>query len=231
MLRENALRFIPSMRHLDMRYRLMNLKSLGVDFRSIVDVGAGQGDWTRLAAAIWPAANIVGFEPNKHERDALDRLTKELPRFRYHMCFLGRGRQDSVAYLDRGRITSLLAPQDVQGAKAAEAPMESLDELIGSGSVAPPDFVKVDVQGYELEVLRGASHALAGCTAVLLECSLLRLFDGAPRIDEVIEFMRERQLIWYDIAGIVRRPSDDALWQLDLIFLREGNALLTPQPH
>jgi FkbM family methyltransferase len=184
-----------------------------------------------LAASIWPRARIVGFEPNAHERDALERLTRELPHFSYHMCFLGPQRKVAVAYSDRGRITSLLAPENVMGGARAEAPMDSLDAMIDRGDVRPPDFIKIDVQGYELEVLRGAPRALAGCTAALLECSLLRLFDGAPRIDEVIDFLRERQMIWYDVAGIVRRPNDDALWQLDLIFLREGQALLEPQAH
>jgi FkbM family methyltransferase len=230
LLRRSALQVIPTMRHLDMQFRLRNLRRLGFSPRTIIDVGAGHGDWTRMVAKIWPDARITGFEPNQTERESLEATKRDVPQFRYLAFFLGPQSRQSVQYRNRGTTTSLLAqPEDV--GLPAEAPMMMLDQMTSEGALEQPDFIKLDVQGYELEVLRGGERVLKNCTAALLEVSLFPLFDGAPRAHDVIDFMRQRGMIWYDVMGILRRPSDDALWQLDLMFLREGHPLLKPQPH
>ena len=93
------------------------------------------------------------------------------------------------------------------------------------------DFIKLDVQGYELEVLRGAQRILAGVEAVLLEVSLLKINRGAPILDEVVAFMRERQFVAYEILEIHRRPLDRAMNQVDIIFVRQDSPLLADTSH
>ena len=53
-----------------------------------------------------------------------------------------------------------------------------LDELLASGRVPQPQFMKLDVQGFELEVLKGATKMLQAAEVVLLEVSFTRFFPG-----------------------------------------------------
>jgi len=122
-LRRAALSTIPSMRHLDMGKRLEHMAGLGFQPQTIVDVGAAEGTWSRMAAGIWPNARLIGFEPNRTNEAKLERTRRELPQFAYHLCFLGAeiGR---VTYVDRGTQTSLYT--DAPGSDDAEMRTVSL---------------------------------------------------------------------------------------------------------
>lgn len=222
-LRQLALRTIPSMRHLDMPMRLVQLERNGFQPRVIYDIGASTGEWARMAAKIWPQARIYGFEPNAADQPALEQTRHELSNFDFRRCFLGP-EQKTVRFQSAGVATSMLDPSN-SATGGEEAPMLVLDQLIAEGQVPPPDFIKIDVQGYELDVLGGATEALRHCQAILLEVSFFRFFPGFPLVDEVVRFMRDAGYFWYDILGCLRRPHDDALAQMDLLFLSENHPL------
>ena len=220
-LKRSALATIPSLRHLDMSTRLGRLRQLGFDPRSIVDVGAGSGEWATLAASIWPLAQIIGFEPNRAERPHLEQTRQNLPDFDFIQGVLGPARRE-IRYRSAGHQTSLLEA-DTSATESAE--MYVLDELIEEGRVPSPQFIKIDVQGFELEVLKGAGKAMRHCEGVLLEVNFYEFLPGAATVAETISFFREREFVLYDVAGILRRPSDDALWQMDMVFLPIDHAL------
>jgi FkbM family methyltransferase len=223
-LRGAALKSIPSMRHLDMGMRLRHLASLGFAPAVIHDIGAAEGAWARMAHSIWARAKIVGFEPNQSRVPALEATRAEVPGFEYHRCFLGE-RPGEVKYADQQDQTSLfMAAQNAGG--GASAPMLVLDELVGSGKVPAPQLMKLDVQGYELQVLRGASRALETCEVAILEANVYRLSDGMPTAREVLQFMWAAGFEWYDLMGMLRRGSDDAMAHLDLVFVKTGHRLL-----
>lgn len=223
LLRNAALATIPTMRHLDMQRRLSHMRALGFMPTSILDVGAASGLWSRMVAKIWPEARILGVEPNARNVPSLEEAGRQLPSFEYWRGFLGEGRK-TVAYSDRAAQTSLL-DATANAAADASADMITLDELLRQRQFPGPDFIKLDVQGYELAVLSGGPEALTRCQAVLMEVSHMRFFDGMPTADEAIDYMRERGFAWYDVMGIYRRPSDDALAQLDLMFVRQDHPL------
>ena len=220
-LREVALRFVPSMRHLDMRMRLRHMAALGFSPRTIIDVGAADGEWSRMAAAIWPHARIVAFEPRESKRPQLEGTRRDLAHFVYHICFLGAAHGEAT-YDDRGNQTSLYA-NDPGGRDRAE--MRTLDECFDSGLLPQPDLVKLDVQGYELEVLAGGDRALRGVQAVLAETSFYKFHPSMPVADDVIAHMKARGLVIYDVMGLLRLGEDDALGQMDIMFIRSDHPL------
>ena len=214
-LKRAALASIPSLRHYDMPTRLRRLQQLGFDPRSIVDVGAGSGQWAQMAADIWPSARIFGVEPNLAELPLLEQVRDSLSNFDFVQGVLGPQRR-AVQYRSAGHQTSLL---DSDTAATETAQMYVLDEMVAEGRILSPQFIKLDVQGFELEVLRGAANALRACDGVLLEVNLYEFLPGAATVAETMAFFRERDFVLYDVAGVLRRPSDDALWQMDMVFL------------
>jgi FkbM family methyltransferase len=221
LLREVALRIIPSMRHLDTPRRLRHLASLGFAPRTIFDVGAAEGEWSRMAAAIWPGADLVGFEGRASSAPALEATQRALAHFRYHRCFLG-ARSGRTAFADRGHQTSFYATAD-GGDQGAE--MRTLDEMSEAGLVPQPDFIKLDVQGYEIEVLSGAPRLLGGVQAVLAETSFYRFHPSMPTAADLIAWLEARGFAIYDVMELIRLPEDDALGHLDFLFLRADHPL------
>lgn len=89
-------------------------------------------------------------------------------------------------------------------------------------------MLKLDVQGYELEVLKGSSQALRAADVVLMEASLVPINDGCPLIGEVMSFMYDHRFRVFDFCSQIRR-ADGVLWQTDLLFLKAGSGI-TPDP-
>ena len=97
--------------------------------------------------------------------------------------------------------------------------MTTLDEVVGS-VITSPQLLKLDVQGYEVEVLKGATRILAHTEVALLEVSLIEYNAGSPLFAEVIACMSNAGFAAYDICGYARRESDRALFQVDMLFVR-----------
>jgi hypothetical protein len=82
-------------------------------------------------------------------------------------------------------------------------------------------------KAYELEVLKGARNTLSQVSAILAEVNLIDIHKGAPLLDELLMFLRDRDFVAYDICGLSRRPLDRALWQADFIFVPLNSRLRT----
>ena len=92
-------------------------------------------------------------------------------------------------------------------------------------------MLKIDSQGYELEILKGSSRLLQKTSSVLLEISIIEINEGAPLLHEVVAFMASHGFLACEIMELHRRPFDQALNQLDFLFVREDSPLLADKRH
>jgi hypothetical protein len=82
-----------------------------------------------------------------------------------------------------------------------------------------------------LEILRGGRTALASSQAVLMEVSVYHLSPEMPLVLDVLNHMDANGFFWYDILGLLRRQSDDAMSQMDFLFLRRDHPLFRDSWH
>jgi hypothetical protein len=69
--------------------------------------------------------------------------------------------------------------------------------------------------------LKGATATLKSVEVVVVELSLIRLHPIAPTYRDIIDWLDDQGFRILDIAGFIRRPVDDALWQIDGVFARK----------
>jgi hypothetical protein len=100
-------------------------------------------------------------------------------------------------------------------------PVARVDALVAQRGLPGPYVLKVDVEGFELDVLAGAEAILPQTELVLLEVSLFRLNGANPQLGDVVCAMRDRGYVVYDIYNGHLRPLDGALAQVDLAFVRD----------
>ena len=86
--------------------------------------------------------------------------------------------------------------------------------------------MKVDVQGFELDVLEGASDVLDQFEVIVLEVSIIRI-GKVPTFYEVMQYMHAKGYRLYDFLPMYYRPLDNALWQGDAIFVRNDSSLVS----
>jgi len=211
-------------------WSLRNIAALGFQPRRIVDVGAYVGGWTRMAKAIFPGASVLMIEAQREREGNLRRVCDEFNgSVTYRMSLLGATHRERAPFYQLETGSSVLFEQSSIERTKVEYEMQTLDDVAVEAGFDEVDLLKLDVQGYELEVLKGASRTLSGVQVILTEVSLLGVNKGAPLLREVIEFMSSRGFRVYDICSLIRRPLDGALWQSDLLFVREGHPLLASE--
>lgn len=205
---------------------LARAHDLGLRPARIFDVGAYQGDFARLCRKLWPRAEIVCFEPLDEPRERLQKWATNQANVLINNCLLGASNQVSVALHTSETASSVLTEQVNSEMPIIMRQMLRLDDWVRQHKLpSARSFLKLDVQGYELEVLKGAEDTLRDVEAILAEVNLLDIHAGVPLLAELVGWLYARGFVAYDLCGQTRRPLDRALWQVDMLFLRENGLL------
>lgn len=201
-----------------------------VDCDLLLDVGANRGQFSLMARALHSELTIHAFEPLPTEIRVYQNLLGSRPRVTLHQHALGEtageftfhisGRADSSSMLPIGELQTKFFPTTGEVAQC-QVQVRTLDSLTECWAFAKRALLKLDVQGYELNVLRGAKEALRHCAFVYVECSHLPLYTGQALYSEVENFLRDE--------GFVMRRQANEQWaggklvQADYLFGRSDH--------
>lgn len=207
---------------------ITGLAKRGFSPESIVDIGAAGGLWTQSALQHWPNAHYLLIEPLEERREVLDRLSHKYPNVEYLIAGASdqEGNMEFNVFHDQlTRSSFLFGAGEGNGIEGRSVPVVTLDGLLESGQLKQPQFMKLDVQGYEQKVLQGATNVMEKCEMIILELEFFRHKKESVLLHELIAWMAERNFLPYEILGVLRRPYDDAMGQCDIAFLKEDHVL------
>jgi len=206
-----------------MDFLLQDLKARGFDCRSVLDVGACIAYWSRVAKEVFPDAKFTLIEPLSETREMLDKFCNDFPGTVLVPNGVAAERGEKVFTIwDDLFGSSFLIERDkslLAEGKQRIVKMITIDDLVNEG-MEIPDLVKLDIQGYELEALRGAKKLFGQTEVFIMEVSLFVFHNSMPILKDVINFMDERGYKVYDFPGFLRRPHDGALGQCDICFVK-----------
>lgn len=201
-------------------------------YRTIVDVGANRGQFLLVAARRFPEATLIAFEPLPGPRD---RLRQAMPRRRpvrmFEVALSDRSGQAALHVSRADDSSSLLPITAAQAAtfpgtdEVAQLPVRTarLDVVLGLVDLEPPVLLKVDVQGGELAVLKGAAGLLPGIDTVLVECSFAELYEGQPLADAVVRFLTGNGFALHSVGSLSTDKRGRPV-QADFVFERRTAA-------
>lgn len=198
----------------------------GRDFGTVVDVGASRGQFASFARDRFPGATVICFEPLPESRDALATVLQgqaEILPFAVGdqagtSVFHVSAADDSSSLLPIGRRQREEYP-GTEESREVDVQVVTLADALEDRALRSPALLKVDVQGFELAVLRGAGELLDRFDEVFVECSFVELYDGQALADEVIAFLLARGLRFAGPFGVSYGRGGQAL-QADLLFKR-----------
>jgi FkbM family methyltransferase len=212
----------------ELRSCLEGLRARGLAPRQVVDVGAHEGAWSRVAREVFPGAAFTLVEPRVEMAPHLERFCAETPGSRWVRA--GAGRREGelpLAVRPDGGSSSFLASAvewaESDGGQRRTAPVVTLDSLCAGAP--PPELVKIDAEGFELAVLAGAETLLGATEVFILEAAFFRFRPDQPTFVEIVRFMDGRGYRPYDFAWFLRRPLDGALGLADVVFARADGPL------
>lgn len=213
---------------------LRTLKQLGFEPQTIYDVGASDGIWSYLASWVFPRARFELFDPlmseNKYLHSRSDhpslRQFHRQASVRRHEIALGSEDMSEgglSVYPDLVGSTTLQLDAPPEQVEKRNTSFARLDTYAESAALPPPDLLKLDTQGSELDILSGAKRLLSSATAVLCECWLFQGYGNAtPLWLDVANYLEAHDFDMFDFGWVYRRPSDQRPATVDVLFVRRG---------
>ncbi len=204
---------------------LSHAASLGFAPATVIDVGAAEGSFTKECLHVFPQASYVLVEPLQEFAPALARLQASMPGMTVrHAAAASRAGSVTLHVHSDLDGSSLLLEAEGGAVNGTPRAVEAitLDGLVAAYGLAGPFLLKLDVQGAELDVLEGASRTLSASDLVLAEVSFYQAFENGPQFADVVNYMKARDFVAYDLCGFLYRPLDGALAQADAAFVKEG---------
>ncbi len=201
-----------------------------IDFEPIhiFDVGAYKGEFANCCLNIWSNTKVSCFEALEDKIIQLNNLSASKSQIQVFSTLVGAKNQESVALHAAETASSVLVEHITQDFPIQYSSMVTIDSIVQEYfKNCPPDLLKLDVQGYELEVLKGAENSLPQMQVILAEINFLDIHRHVPLIADVITWLNDRDWVAYDICGLTRRPLDRALWQADFIFVPRNSRFRT----
>jgi FkbM family methyltransferase len=196
---------------------------------TILDIGANKGQFILEAIKWHPKANFIAFEPLSAGRAFMERVLVGLPRLTIYTIALGdedatvqfhvSASLDSSSVLEQTPLQAQSFP-GTQNLDRQEVPVRRLDHLLDRSALHAPVVCKIDVQGYELNVLRGFGNLLDTVDYLIMELTNVPFYEGAPNSAEVIAFLAVRG---FQIHGIYDMYFQDGIClQADFLFARDA---------
>jgi FkbM family methyltransferase len=206
------------------------LKFTGVEI--VLDVGANSGQWAELVFETGFSGKLISFEPIPNVHATLVARARRrgaswevapcaaLGSERGHVEFNISANAQSSSVLPMRREHVEAAPQSAYVGKQTVA-VERLDDL-ASGFLPPKGdlMIKIDTQGYEMHVLKGATGLLHRVVAMQLELSLVALYEGAPTFSEMLSYMQSIGFEVFNIVPVFRDKRTGRVLQVDGYFVR-----------
>ena len=171
------------------------IQTVDMSPKVIYDIGANVGEWTNTVKRRWPMADVIKFEAMEEVKVLYDRKPEK-----YHLGVLSDSDGKIVAFYQNPehpmgnsyyKENEAFSPPGCEfdnRHRVVKSAM-TLDSVVTQKNFPIADFIKIDVQGAELDILKGAGRALEHCTDLFIELQHKEYNLGAPNKDDIISYL------------------------------------------
>lgn len=202
-----------------------------LNIKTVFDIGANDGQFAGDINKILPDAFIYSFEPL---HDVFEQLKKNTESISNIECLnFAVGNEDGESRINRSEYSqssSMLKMGKLHKeaypftAKTFEEKIKvrKLDSLSGSINVLKPVLLKMDVQGLELDVLKGATRLLQDIDVIITETSFFELYQNQSLFKEIFLHLDEKGFKYVGNLEQFPDTSDGKILQADSIFVKKN---------
>ena len=188
-----------------------------LDIKTVYDIGANQGHWSINAKSYLPEAKFYLFEASNYYKERLqntkldffiellsDEVGKEVDFYDSTASGESYYKENTIwniNYIPKKRLTN------------------TIDNFVLTNKIPLPEFIKLDTQGSELDILKGASDTMKNVKVILTEMPIIEYNEGAPDIQVYVNYFDKSG--FYPMNLEQAHHLDNVLVQIDIVFLRK----------
>ncbi len=206
---------------------ISHLKRLGISPLTFIDVGANRGMLSKTVSYLFPECKIYCFEPIKSCFKELQKLEQISLNFKVFNCaisdYVGVANFNESEYdyssslLEMAEKHKQVFPY-TKMTNSYEVNVYTLDSFYNQLELTQPVILKLDVQGAELNVIRGAGELLEEVDFIICELSVTELYLNQPLVSDIIIKLKEKGFYLLDILDLNRDSNTTELLQFDALF-------------
>jgi FkbM family methyltransferase len=197
---------------------LLNCQAQGLQINTVYDIGANGGNWSLdFKNTILPNSEFILFEANQSHSIYLKNTG-----FKYFTTILSNPGRDHVEfYSTRGTGDSYYKENTYvyDNVEPIKLPCTTLDYIVKTNNLPVPNFIKIDTQGSELDILAGAETIINNVDLIYTECPILSYNTGAPSIQDYLDYFKDINFIPVNIYEIHR--FEETMIQVDILFMKK----------
>ena len=199
----------------------------------VIDVGANHGQYARRLRRAGYQGRIVSFEPVADTFARLQASAAGDPAWTVHRCALGREEAVATMHVVPGTLSSVLAPtafgrdryRQLRDATDEDVPVRRLDGMLDeltAGLAEPRVFLKLDTQGYDLEVFAGLGERVRELAGLQSEVALMPIYEGMPTMPEALATYSEAGFEITALYPVSRQKETGRVLEFDCVMVRAG---------
>lgn len=188
--------------------------------KMVIDGGANVGQFARAVTWAFPEATIHCFEPQPEIAERLRSNLQDNPRLSVHACALGNIEGTTEFHRNNLSQTSSILPlrlahglysERLKQVSKIQVPIRRLDHALRDVAWERPALLKLDLQGFELEALRGAEGLLERIDFVLVESAFQEVYQGEPLFNDIHAFLSAKGFALIRPLAFGQEPNGDIL--------------------
>jgi FkbM family methyltransferase len=203
-----------------------------IEFKTIIDIGANQGQFASRFRVLFPTAQIYSFEPIPEIFSLITRRFEKDPYFKAFNLGLGDREgsfdffqnefSDSSSFLPMKSLHKESFPFS-QNTKLIQIPVDTLDQVAKQQlQLTAPLFIKIDVQGFEKMVIQGGKETLKKASLILVEVSFQELYENQHYFESTYSLLKELGFSFIGNYDQLLSPKDGSILQADALFINQS---------
>lgn len=202
---------------------------INYDFKTIIDVGANEGQFSSKARILFPGASIYAFEPIPPVYSLLTENFKKDHKFVAYNIGLGESNgtlqfnqnessaSSSFLQMEDAHVNNFEFTREVE---TISVDVNTLDNIFEEKNLEEPILIKLDVQGYEKYVINGGVNTLSKAKMVITELSYVELYKGQELFDGIYKLLNSLGFRYMGNYEQLYSPIDNSVLQADGIFVK-----------
>lgn len=212
-------------------FMVSRLLRQGVTPRTVIDVGGNVGQFAVAWAKLFPQARVHSFEPVPDCAAELRKNVSLLEGVKIYPFALGEAAGEAELHVNSYSYASSFLPAtrkhreafpEVQESGEVSVEVSTLDRVFSGVELRGPVLLKLDVQGYEAQVIRGGAETLRRVDYVVLEASFKQMYEGEPLFTDIMRLMENRGFRFERPVGWLTAPGNGEVLQMDALFSKDS---------